>query len=69
MEEQISRDMPKVQKYLYYATVLLGNMIVNKLPSRHLRKWFYQLLGAKIGNGTVICRRGIAEGCISQRGF
>ena len=57
MEEQINRDMPKPIKYLYYSVVLLGNMIVNKIPSRHLRKWFYQMLGAKIGKGTVICRR------------
>lgn len=57
MNEQISRDMPKPLKALYYATVLFGNVFINKLPSRHLRKWFYQMLGAKIGKRTVICRR------------
>lgn len=44
-------------KCIYYAIVLLGNMVVNKIPSRHFRRWFYQMMGAKIGKNTVICRR------------
>ena len=56
-EKPVNRTMSKPVKCLYYAIVLMGNMVVNKIPSRHLRKWFYQLLGAKIGKHTVICRR------------
>lgn len=55
--KSMAKDMPKLVKCIYYAVVLFGNVVVNKIPSRHLRKWFYQLLGAKIGKGTVICRR------------
>lgn len=49
--------MSKPVKCVYYAIVLFGNMVVNKIPSRHIRKWFYQMLGAKIGKKSVICRR------------
>lgn len=49
--------MKKVIKCIYYAVVLFGNVVINKIPSRHIRKWFYILLGAKIGEESVICRR------------
>lgn len=49
--------MKKIGKCIYYSIVLFGNIVVNKIPSRHMRKWFYQLLGAKIGNRSIICRR------------
>lgn len=49
--------MKKIFKCLYYSIVLFGNVFINKIPSRHIRKWFYQLLGAKIKRNTVICRR------------
>lgn len=49
--------MNKVAKCIYYAIVLFGNVAVNKIPSRHVRKYFYRALGSKIGKGTVICRR------------
>lgn len=57
MEKLINKEMSKPVKCIYYAVVLFGNVVVNKIPSRHLRKWFYQLLGAHIGKDTVICRR------------
>lgn len=57
MAESINREMSKPVKCVYYAVVLFGNIVVNKIPSRHLRKWFYEVLGAKIGKHTVICRR------------
>ena len=44
--------MPKPVKCIYYAVTLFGNMVWNKIPSRHLRKWFYQMLGAEIGKDT-----------------
>ena len=37
-------NMSKPIKCIYYAIVLFGNMIINKIPSRHLRKGFYKLL-------------------------
>ena len=49
--------MPKPIKIIYYAITLFGNVVINKIPSRHIRKWFYQLLGAKIGKNTFPCRR------------
>ena len=36
-------------KYLYSSIVLFGNIFINKIPSRHFRRWFYKLMGAKIG--------------------
>lgn len=42
---------------IYKAMNLFGNVVINKIPSRHLRKAFYQLLGAKIGRGTYLFRR------------
>ena len=56
-QKSLGNDMPKLIKYIYYALTLFGNMIINKIPSRHIRKWFYQALGAKIGKKTYPCRR------------
>lgn len=56
-ETSINRQMNKPVKCVYYAATLLGNIIINKIPSRHIRKWFYLFMGAKIGRNTVICRR------------
>ena len=55
--KSLGNEMPKAIKCIYYAIVLFGNVIWNKIPSRHLRKWFYQLMGAKIGKKTYPCRR------------
>ena len=63
MEDNVSHrkslgsKMPIPIKYIYYAITLFGNIIWNKIPSRHLRKWFYQILGARIGKRTFPCRR------------
>ncbi len=57
MYKPINQQMSKPIKYIYYPVVLFGNVFVNKIPSRHLRKWFYKILGAKIGKNTVIYRR------------
>ncbi|MDU7028122.1 acyltransferase [Robinsoniella peoriensis] len=56
-KKSLGNDMPKLLKCIYYAITLFGNVVVNKIPSRHLRKWFYYLLGAEIGKNTVLCRR------------
>ena len=34
----INRTMSKPVKCVYYAIVLFGNVVVNKIPSRHIRK-------------------------------
>ncbi|WP_058301360.1 acyltransferase [Gorillibacterium timonense] len=57
MDKSINREMSKPVKCIYYAVVLFGNVVINKIPSRHLRKWFYKMLGAKVGKNSVICRR------------
>lgn len=55
--KSMGNEMNKLLKVIYYSLVLFGNTVWNKLPSRHLRKWFYQILGAKIGAKTFPCRR------------
>lgn len=55
--KSLGNDMPKPFKCIYYAIALFGNVVWNKIPSRHLRKWFYQLMGAKIGKYSFPCRR------------
>lgn len=55
--KSLGNDMPKVIKCLYYTVTLFINAVWNKVPSRHLRKWAYQILGAKIGKNTFLCRR------------
>lgn len=55
--KSMGNEMSKIHKSVYYAVTLLGNMIINKLPSRHLRRWFYQLLGAQFGKNCMPSRR------------
>lgn len=55
--KSLGNSMPKPIKAVYYAVVLFGNAIINKIPSRHIRKWFLQIMGAKIGKHTFPCRR------------
>ena len=56
-KKSLGNNMSKPVKCIYYSFVLFGNAIWNKLPSRHLRKWFYQMLGAKIGKDCFPSRR------------
>lgn len=55
--KSLGNTMPKPVKAVYYAFVLFGNTVINKIPSRHIRKWWLQLFGAKIGKKTFPCRR------------
>lgn len=55
--KSLGNQMSKPAKCIYYAVTLFGNAIWNKIPSRHLRKWFCQPMGAKIGKNTFPCRR------------
>lgn len=55
--KSLGNDMPKIVKCVYYAITLFGNVVINKIPSRYIRKWFYQLMGAEIGKNTFPSRR------------
>lgn len=55
--KSMGNAMSKPAKAVYYAVTLWGNRIINKLPSRHIRRWFYQMLGAKFGKNCFPCRR------------
>lgn len=55
--KSLGNKMSKPIKCIYYAITLFGNIVINKIPSRHLRKWFYMIMGAHIGKNTFPCRR------------
>lgn len=55
--KSLGNQMFKPVKCIYYAVTLFGNTVWNKIPSRHLRRWFNQMLGAKMGKNTFPCRR------------
>lgn len=55
--KSMGNNMSKFKKAIYYTVTLWGNSIINKLPSRHIRKYFYQILGAKLGKNCFPCRR------------
>ncbi len=50
-------DMSRMIKYFYYPVVLFRNTLINKIPSRHIRKCFDALLGARIKKGAFTFRR------------
>lgn len=41
----------------YNSIVFISNMFINKIPSRSLRKFWYEMLGSKIGKSSVLFRR------------
>ena len=55
--KSMSNNMGKIHKAVYFAITLWGNRIINKLPSRHIRRWFYQMLGTRFGKDCYPCRR------------
>ena len=55
--KSLGNKLPRLVKYAYYTVTLFVNMFWNKIPSRHLRKLAYILLGAKLGKDTFPCRR------------
>ena len=55
--KSLGNQLPRTIKCIYYGFTLFGNIIINKIPSRHIRKWYYQLMGAKIGKNSFPCRR------------
>lgn len=50
-------DMAHWKKYIYYPLTLFRNVFINKIPSRHFRKWIDGILGARIGRGSFLFRR------------
>lgn len=42
---------------MYWMLTVVGNTIINKIPSRRLRKLYFKLLGAKIDSNSVLYRR------------
>lgn len=59
MEQRLydHNDMKHWLKYIYYPVTLFRNVVINKIPSRHLRKWFDQFMGARIGKDSYLFRR------------
>ena len=58
LEIRDHNDMPHWLKYFYYPLVLFTNVILNKLPSRHIRKLVYKSLGVQFfGKNTFFFRR------------
>lgn len=55
--KSLGNDMPKSVKMIYYAVTLFGNVLINKIPSRHFRNIYYKLMGTKVGKKTYPCRR------------
>lgn len=54
---RVTKFHTKLGKMLYHGTTyLLGNSFVFHLHSRHLRRWFYKLLGGQIGEGSFFFR-------------
>lgn len=55
--KSLSNQMPKWKKYIYFTLMLFGNAVINKIPSRHFRKAYYKMLGAKVGKNAGFSRR------------
>lgn len=50
-------DVPKGSKRKFYnALGMLSGMSISHIPSRHIRKWYYNLCGAKIEKNSVVFR-------------
>lgn len=47
----------KIGTALYLLNLIMGNVIINKIPSRTIRLAYYKLMGMKIGKKSVIYRR------------
>lgn len=55
-QKSLGNKMPDPIKKVYYAINLFGNAVVSKIPSRHIRRVFYVIMGAKFGKDTFPCR-------------
>ena len=50
-------NMNHYLKYIYYPLFLFRNTVINKMPSRHFRKFIDIFLGARIGKNSFLFRR------------
>ncbi len=50
-------DMAHWKKYIYYPLTLFRNVVINKIPSRHFRRFIDRLMGARFGNKSYLFRR------------
>lgn len=50
-------DMKRWKKYFYYPLTLFRNTVINKIPSRHFRRFCDKLMGARFGKGSFLFRR------------
>lgn len=48
MELSDHNSIPHWRKYFYYPVMLFGNVVINKIPSRNISKWYAQLWGVRI---------------------
>ena len=46
-----------IKKIRAAINIIIGNIIINKIPSRSIRRIYYKLMGMKIGENSVIFRR------------
>lgn len=59
MEEKVNNhnDMAHWMKYLYYSITLFRNVVINKIPSRHFRRFVDKCMGARIGKRSFLFKR------------
>lgn len=50
-------DMFHWKKNIYYPITLFRNVVINKIPSRHFRRFIDKLMGVRIGKGSYLFRR------------
>ena len=50
-------DMAHWKKYIYYPLTLFRNVVINKIPSRHFRRFCDVLMGARFGKNSYLFRR------------
>ena len=53
----LRKILRKIGETTYFAATMFGNTVVNKIPSRMLRRLYYRMLGAKLTAKSVIYRR------------
>lgn len=50
-------DMAHWKKYFYYPITLFRNAFINKIPSRHFRRFIDKMMGARFGESSFLFRR------------
>ena len=52
MKQSLNRIIGKI----YWGATVIGNIVINKIPSRNIRKFYYLFLGAKLDKKCVVFR-------------